>query len=112
MSYPIMLSQGWAKLAEEVDNELARARAKFPNSKLVTTALTEEHGEAIRAVLEHYYALERMQRPSDMPHLAKQERIRKYRAAVRKELVQTMAMCIRLELEGDEAHQLTPAEED
>lgn len=99
MGYPIQLSGGWAKLAEEVDDELARARKKFPDSKLVTTALTEEHGEAVRAVLEHYY-LE--------PSCPKEIRD-KYRAAVRKELVQTMAMCIRLEMEGDEVHKLSPS---
>ncbi len=73
----------------------------------MTTALTEEHGEAIRAVLEHYYALR-----SALNHaqIGRSE-VSKYRAAVRKEIVQTMAMCIRLELEGDPAHDLTPGVE-
>lgn len=107
MSYPTQLSQGWSKLAEEIDAEIARARRKFPGANLLTTALTEEHGEAVRAVLEHYYAIS----ASDgSKPLAKDVRdsIQKHRSAVRKELIQTAAMCVRLALEGDPIHLLSP----
>ncbi len=40
---------------EAVDEELKRARAKFPNSILSMTALTEEVGELAKALL-HYRA--------------------------------------------------------
>ena len=70
-------------------DEVARARAKFPGNKLCVTAFTEEHGEAVRAVLEHYYA------PSP-------ERL----GDVRKELIQTIAMAVRLLEEGDPVHGL------
>lgn len=103
MTYPIVLSQGWSKFADEVDAELKRARTKFPKSFLLTTALTEEHGEAIRAVLEHYYASEKGG--------VSEKDLAKLRAEVRKELVQTAAMCIRLALEGDPIHCLPGAGE-
>ena len=89
MSYPIVLSQGWGNLADAIDQEIARARRKFPRSDYLTTALTEEHGEAVRAILEHLHD------PSDAK-----------RGEVRKELIQTAAMCIRLLMEGDPIHLL------
>ena len=100
MSYPITLSQGWSRLASEIDAEIKRARAKFPEPGLLTTALTEEHGEAIRAVLEHYYLMRRggSGTPGDL---------KRARDEVRKELIQTAAMCVRLALEGDPVHLLT-----
>lgn len=76
----------WVK---DTMDEVARARAKFPGNKLCVTAFTEEHGEAVRAVLEHYYA------PSP-------EKL----ADVRKELIQTIAMAVRLLEEGDPVHGL------
>lgn len=110
-----MLSQGWNKLADEIDEEIKRARAKFPNPLLLTTALTEEHGEAIRAVLEHYYAVNERDAAYVAGHIAAAhaltDPINKARAEVRKELIQTAAMCIRLALEGDPAHRLSPQSE-
>lgn len=92
MSYPITLSQGWSTMAEEIDAEIARARKKFPRPDYLVTALTEEHGEAVRAVLEYLHE-PTVQRLAD----------------VRKELIQTAAMCIRLAQEGDPKHQLPGA---
>lgn len=119
MSYPITLAGGWSKLAEEVDDELARARRKFPRTTLLTTALSEEYGEAIRAVLELRSAIKKAERddyPSDerfydvaARKAMHRENIAARRAELRKELVQTMAMCVRLELEGDPAHDVEGA---
>lgn len=100
MSYPTYLS-GWQTLAEEVDAELARARRKFPNSDLVVTAMSEEVGEAVRAVLEHYYVVRRNESRED---------IKEKRAHVRKEIIQAIAMLIRMETEGDHTHLLTKGE--
>lgn len=107
MSYPITLAGGWSKLAEEVDDELARARRKFPRTTLLTTALSEEYGEAIRAVLELRSAIKKSER-EDFPS-ERHSDVAARRAELRKELVQTMAMCIRLELEGDPAHSVDGA---
>ncbi len=96
MSYPIHLSQGWSYFAEMIDAEIARARKKFPDPALLTTALTEEHGEAIRAVLEHYYKAKAGREAS------------KDLDEVRKELIQTAAMVVRLATEGDPVHLLPP----
>jgi hypothetical protein len=92
-----MQDQFW----NEVDAELVRARAKFPSTHLVTTALSEEYGEAVRAVLEHYYVSGKTEASTEMVQAA--------RAAVRKELVQTAAMAVRLEEEGDEVHHVVPS---
>ena len=86
----------------EVMNEVERAQAKFPSPDYLTTALAEESGEAIRAVMEYMFAVKRNKSESDLLAL---------RREVRKELVQTMAMCIRLELEGDPIHLLPAAKE-
>lgn len=94
MSYPITLSQGWGNLADDIDREIARARRKFPRPDYLTTALTEEHGEAVRAILEHMYAPTKVNA-----------------AEVRKELIQTAAMCIRLIMEGDPIHKLPETRE-
>ena len=72
---------------EEVFAELKRARAKFPNSALLVTALTEEHGEAVKAVLDRLQG-----KPVD----------------VSAELVQVIAMAVRLLEEGDRMHALPP----
>ena len=74
-----------------VNAEVERARFKFPCPDLLVTAFTEEFGEAIKAILD-------------------------YRAgkggitAVRTELIQTMAMCVRLLEEGDPIHNLPPSD--
>lgn len=92
---------GWEGLAADVTAELERARAKFPRANLLTTALSEEYGEAVRAVLEHLGAV---MRQNDT--LEGQVEVMKFRHDVRKELVQTIAMCVRLEQEGDPDHKL------
>lgn len=104
MSYPVYLN-GWGKLAEEVDEELQRARAKFPSSEFSTTALTEEQGEAVRAVLEHLFVARALREP-DRDKLRPGPPLKILRGQVRRELVQTIAMAIRLEIEGDPAHLL------
>lgn len=91
----------WQALAQEVDEELVRARTKFPGTDLVLTAFGEEYGEAVRAVLEHYYLRKKDATSADDLAAA--------RTAVRKELVQTIAMAVRCELEGDPVHGLPGA---
>ena len=88
MSYPTMIN-GWCELAERVDDEYDRAKKLFPGANNNTLALCEEHGELVKAVLDF------SQDKSNM-------------ADVKKELVQTMAMCLRLWFQGDETVGLPP----
>lgn len=76
---------------QEVLAEMARARAKFPDPQLLLTAFTEEAGEVVKAVLDHYAG------KGDL-------------ADVRKELIQTAAMVGRLLEEGDPIHGLPPSD--
>lgn len=75
---------------EEVKEELVRARARYPNPNLLTTAMAEESGEAIKAILDH------------MSHKG-------CLTQVKHELIQTIAMCVRLLEEGDPIHKLPPS---
>lgn len=69
----------------ELFEELRRARTKFPGNALTLTAFSEEAGEVVKAVLD------RMQgKPVD----------------VSAEIIQAMAMCVRLLEEGDRVHVL------
>lgn len=86
MSYPITLN-GWGDLADDVDAEVHYARRKFPKPTHLTVALAEECGELIKAIAQL------------------REGKGDYKA-VRVELVQTMAMCVRLYLDGDETEGL------
>lgn len=74
----------------EVEKELERARTKFPAPNLLVTAFAEEAGEVIKAVLDHCAAKGKL-------------------VEVKKEIVQCMAMCIRLLEEGDPIHGLPPS---
>ena len=67
------------KFLSEVKSEVIRARTKFPGRRIMGLALAEEFGELMKAMLDE--------------HLAN----------VRKEAVQTAAMCIRVAVEGDES---------
>ena len=69
-----------------VVEELARARAKFPTAEHRTLALMEEAGEVVKAALDLHN-----RKPGAT------------RAALNKEIIQTMAMCVRLLEEGDPA---------
>lgn len=86
----------WSELAKMVTAELERARKKFPNPDYLVTALAEEAGEAIRASLEVMYS----------------KGTEETRQALLKELVQTMAMCVRLYNEGDPIHKIEPLDRD
>lgn len=103
MTYPIILSQGWSKLADEVDAEIKRARKKFPGCDNMTLAMAEEAGELVRAVLSRWHAIRSF--PASNPYDVE------LREAIRKEAVQTMAMCVRLILEGDPMQMLPPSGE-
>lgn len=76
MSY---LSPYWVEL---VDDEVTSARKKFPHNKHLAMALAEESGEAIKAIAEYREGKGSLK-------------------AVKKELIQTIAMCVRLLHEGD-----------
>ena len=69
-----------------VQEELARARAKFPTAEHRTLALAEEAGEVVKAVMDL---------ANGKPGAT--------RAALNAEIIQTMAMCVRLLEEGDPA---------
>ena len=92
MSYP-------SEIYDAVEAELDKARDKFPDPDFLTTAMAEEAGEAVRAILNHMYAA------GAQPEGFKHE---KEREAVRKELIQTTAMCVRLLQEGGPIHKLPP----
>lgn len=70
-------------------NEVARARNKFPNPDLLTTAFAEEAGELVKAILDNYHG-----KPSN----------------VYEEAIQVIAMVVRLIEEGDPVHKLEPEE--
>jgi len=86
------LVQGLAQLLEsqgalpswmrQVQDELARARAKFPAAEHRTLALAEEAGEVVKAVLDLRAGTGTLE-------------------ALHAEIIQTMAMCVRLLEEGD-----------
>lgn len=78
-----------ADLLIEVAAEVERARKLFPDPTLLTMALAEEAGEVTKAVLD-------MRQGKATRH------------DLRKEIRQTMAMCIRLAEEGDPAAGLLP----
>ena len=69
-----------------VVEELARARAKFPSPDHLTLALAEESGEVVKAMLDLR---------SGKPGATLED--------VHGELIQTIAMCVRLLEEGDPA---------
>lgn len=66
--------------------EVAAARAKFPGVAHTTLAMAEEAGEAVKAALDLHHR-KRGATPEKL----------------RRELVQTIAMCIRVAEEGDSA---------
>lgn len=79
----------WEWLDVRVSEEYARATTLFPGSSTNLLALCEEHGELVKASLDY------AQGKSSI-------------ADVRKELVQTMAMCLRLWFQGDASIKLDP----
>ncbi len=52
MPYPVLLPTIGNHLAELIDDELARARTKFPSNTHMLAALMEEVGELSKALLE------------------------------------------------------------
>lgn len=77
----------------EILAEVDRARAKFPSDDLGVTAFSEEAGEMVQAIMNHYHA------PTHENFVA-----------IRKELIQAGAMLVRLFEEGDPVHRLPPCE--
>lgn len=69
-------------ILKAVKDEVIRARVLFPDPKHLLHALTEEHGEVVKAALDLYGG------KGSYEELAK-------------EIVQLMAMCLRLYIEGD-----------
>lgn len=80
-----------AEMVVDILNEAARARTLFPKSDHLVLAMAEEAGEAVKAAL-------------DFRNGKKSASL----AAIRKELVQTAAMCLRLAAEGDPTIGLPP----
>lgn len=74
------------ELFNEVRDEVARARRKFPGPAYTYTALVEEVGELARAILHT------VSKTEPDPYAA---------GEVHKEAVQVMAMCVRLLHDGD-----------
>lgn len=69
--------------------EVARARALFPGAKHILHALSEEYGEVVKAALEIYEGKGTYEKLDS-------------------EIVQLIAMCIRLHEEGDPMINLEP----
>lgn len=69
---------GWSDVADEIDAELRRARAKFPENAKLLAALFEEGGELAQALLQG-----------------------KPQSEIRKEAVQVACVAIRIITEGD-----------
>jgi NTP pyrophosphatase (non-canonical NTP hydrolase) len=74
-------------IMNEVSAEVRRARVLHPSPDLLVTAFAEEAGEVIKAVLDY--------KAGKGPF-----------RDVKKEIIQTMAMCVRLLDEGDPIHAL------
>jgi len=72
-----------------VESEILGAREKFPSNKHMLAAFSEEAGEVAREMLQNEYG-------------------KGSRAKVFKELVQTMAMAVRLIQEGDQDFEYRP----
>lgn len=68
-----------SELTDEIEDELARAQAKFPGTRLATLALMEEVGELAEAQLKHGRGHPR----------------------VREEAIQVIVVALRIILEGD-----------
>ncbi len=66
------------ELAKEINDELARAKAKFPKNKNLTVALMEEVGELAQAELQ------------SQSH-----------DSIKGEAIQVIALCLRIIEEGD-----------
>ena len=73
------------KLVNESIEAACTAAEKYPQPNYVISKLAEESGEAVKAAI---HCAEGREDPSE----------------VRAELVQTIAMCIRLFIEGDQLH--------
>lgn len=74
---------------EPIRSEVERARKLHPSGDLLTTAFAEEAGEVIKAILDHYEGKGSL-------------------LEVLSELVQVIAMAVRLMEEGDPIHRLPP----
>ena len=77
------------RIFEAAHAEVARARVLFPDPKHLLHALTEEHGEVVKAALDLYSGKGTYEE-------------------LDKEIIQLIAMCIRLHTEGDPAINLDP----
>ena len=87
MSISIEVADG--QFLADVQAELDRARAKFPDNHHQFAALSEEHGEAAKALLERDYG-----EATDEEVYA--------------ELVQVAAMAVRVAVEGDDTFTYEP----
>jgi len=84
-----MLTDDWGLLADAVTFEYERAVKLFPGANNNTLALCEEHGELVKAVIDHSQGKATLEEAYE-------------------ELVQTMAMCLRLYFQGDDTIGLPP----
>jgi NTP pyrophosphatase (non-canonical NTP hydrolase) len=80
MNYPYYLDYLQMKSFHELDEEVGRARAKFPNNAMLLVALMEEVGELAKALL---------QRKTDG------------KGSIRQEAIQCACVAMRIYEEGD-----------
>lgn len=106
---------GWLDLAEAVDAEIDRAKKKFPTAMLHAGAMIEEAGEAFKEAMNLYHLGEALKEQQRLSGKSYQEinrlcvEIDRTRTKLRKELVQTIAMCVCLENQGDPTLNVEPA---
>lgn len=87
-------------IIEKIEEELLQAREKFPSNVHMLHAMTEESGEVVKAMLDQHHANHDMEKdPIYIQQMGKH---------VRKELIQTIAMCIRVYEEGDSSFPYNP----
>ena len=100
-----------------VQEELVKAKAKFPEPDFLTTAMSEEAGELVRAILNHKYAEDAYNSYAEaLQYSSQKSKLNDLDTAcgvaldeVQKEAIQTIAMCVRLLMEGDPVHSLPPS---
>lgn len=89
-----------------VDDEVFRARGLFPGNKMLLHALEEECGEVTKAMLNQYHVY---RQDSDRSIVIEGGIKDTMDLDVQTELIQTIAMCVRLLTEGDADLPYNPA---
>ncbi len=90
MSYPTYVPTIGNKLTERIDDEVSRARRRFPENKHMLAALMEEVGELSQALIDHHHGKQTRNHVGETTA-----------AHVLHEAIQVAGMAIRIAQEGD-----------